>query len=47
MKLLKEKYNKHYITREKLTVCTRCAERETGKKSWKEKNQQIKKLSQK
>ena len=35
------------ITNAKLTVCTKCAERETGKISWKEKSQQIKKLSQK
>tara|TARA_R100001082_G_scaffold111134_3_gene93595 strand:- start:6268 stop:6459 length:192 start_codon:yes stop_codon:yes gene_type:complete len=32
-----------HITREELIVCTKCAERETGKKSWKEKSQRIKK----
>ena len=35
------------ITKTKLTICTKCAERETGKKLWKEKSQQIRKLSQK
>lgn len=35
------------ITKQKLTICAKCAQREMGKKTWQEKNQQIKKLSQK
>ena len=34
------------ITEIELTICNKCAKREEGKK-WKEKSQQIKKLSQK
>ena len=36
-----------YITKQELTLCNKCAEREGGKKVWKEKSQQLKKLSQK
>jgi uncharacterized membrane protein len=36
-----------FITQQKLSICAKCAEREGGKKVWKEKSQQIKKLSQK
>ena len=36
-----------YITKDELTICIKCAEREVGKKSWKKRSQQIKKLSQK
>ena len=36
-----------FITKQKLTVCNKCAEREVGKKSWKKRSQQIKKSSQK
>ena len=36
-----------YITNKELTICAKCAEREGGKKVWKEKNQRLKKLSQK
>lgn len=33
-----------HITKEKLTICIKCAERENGKKTWEQKNQQLKKL---
>ena len=36
-----------FITQDKLRICAKCAEREVGKKSWKKRSQQIKKLSQK
>lgn len=36
-----------FITQENLKICAKCAEREIGKKLWKEKSLQIKKLSQK
>ncbi len=35
------------ITKQELNICAKCAQREVGKKSWQEKSQQIKKLSQK
>ena len=48
----KIEYNNKYkwigfIINLKLTICSKCAEREVGKKSWKKRSQQIKKLSQK
>ena len=48
----KAEYNDKYIwigfiTKDKLKICAKCAEREVGKKSWKKRSQQIKKLSQK
>jgi len=48
----KTEYNDKYkwigfITNDKLKICAKCAEREGGKKVWKEKSQLLKKLSQK
>ena len=48
----KVEYNEKYkwigfITKEELTLCNKCAEREGGKKVWQKKSQQLKKLSQK
>ena len=44
----RHEYNDKYqwigwITKQKLNICVKCAEREIGKKKWKEKNQQLKK----
>jgi len=40
-----DKYNCiGHITKCSLTICTKCAKRETGGKSWPKKSQQLKKL---
>ena len=36
-----------YATNTELTLCAKCAEREGGKKIWKKRSLQLKKLSQK
>ena len=43
-----EKYKwRGYVTNTELTLCAKCAEREGGKKIWKKRSLQLKKLSQK